>query len=112
MQYRNFVLSLTDDGAQEAELNRFLRGHRVLKVDQHFMEADALWAFLVCYMDGEQRDTAQAVHRSNNERFDPAKELTPDQLERYQHYAAIRLQLARRDNVKAFVVFTNRELGC
>ena len=39
MQYKKFVLTLSDDGAQEAELNRFLRGHRVLKVEQHFMEA-------------------------------------------------------------------------
>ena len=26
MQYKKFVLSIGDDGAQEAELNRFLRG--------------------------------------------------------------------------------------
>ena len=57
MQYKKFVLSIGDDGAQEAELNRFLHGHRVLKVEQHFMEADGLWAILVSYMDGEQRET-------------------------------------------------------
>mgnify|MGYP002624231077 CR=1 FL=1 len=110
MQYRKFILSLTDDGAQEAELNRFLRGHRIVKVEQHFMADDALWAFLVCYLDGEQKESTPAAHRSG-ERFDPAKELTGEQLVRYQRYAAVRLQLARRDNVKAFVVFTNRELG-
>ena len=110
MQYRKFILSLTDDGGQEAELNRFLRGHRILKVEQHFMADDGLWAFLVSYLDGEQKDSARLAHRSG-ERFDPAKELTGEQLVRYQRYAAIRLQLARRDNVKAFVVFTNRELG-
>ena len=69
MQYKKFILSLTDDGAQEADLNRFLRGHRVLKVEQHFLENDGIWAFLICYMDGEQKDTAPAVHRSNSERF-------------------------------------------
>lgn len=111
MQYKKFILSLTDDGLQEAELNRFLRGHRAIKVEQHFMPDEALWAFLVCYMDGEQKETAPGAHRSNSERFDPSKELTPEQLARYKHYAYIRLQLARRDNVKAFVVFTNRELA-
>jgi hypothetical protein len=44
MQYKKFILSLTDEGAQEAELNRFLRGHRVLKVEQHFLEEDGIWA--------------------------------------------------------------------
>ena len=53
MQYRKFILSLTDDGVQEAELNRFLRGHRILKVEQHFLPDDGLWAFLVSYLDGE-----------------------------------------------------------
>lgn len=50
MQYRKFVFSLADDGTQEAELNRFLRGHRVLKVEQHFIPENELWAFLVCYL--------------------------------------------------------------
>ena len=42
MQYKKFVLSIGDDGAQEAELKRVLRGHRVLKMEQHFMEAEGL----------------------------------------------------------------------
>lgn len=111
MQYKKFVLPLNDDGAQEAELNRFLRGHRVLKVETHYSEADALWAFLVCYLDGEQRDTAPQARRSNTERFDPSKELNEEQMARYSRYADARLRLARRDGVKAFVVFTNRELA-
>lgn len=69
MQYKKFILPLADDGAQEAELNRFLRGHRVLKVDQHFVESDGLWALLVCYLDGEQRDAAPPARRSNTYNF-------------------------------------------
>lgn len=111
MQYKKFVLPLSDDGTQEAELNRFLRGHRVVKVIQHFVENDALWAFLVCYLDGEQSETAPPARRSNTERFDPMRELTEEQFARYKHYSDIRMRLAHRDGVKAFVVFTNRELG-
>lgn len=111
MQYKKFVITLGDDGSEEAALNRFLRGHRVLKVEHYFMESESLWAFLVSYLDGEQKDSAPPAQRSNSERLDPSKELTQEQMARYNKYVEIRLQLARRDAVKAFVVFTNRELA-
>ena len=111
MQYKKFVVALADEGQQEAELNRFLRGHRVVKVEQHFLADETGWAFLVSYLDGEQRESAPPAQRGSTERFDPAKELNTEEQQRYQRYAGIRLRLARRDNVKAFLVFTNRELG-
>ena len=111
MQYRKFIISIYDDGTQEAELNRFIRGHRVVKTDQQFVPSDGLWAFLVSYLDGEQNKTAQPASRGNAERFDPSKELNEEQMARYKVLAEIRLQLAHRDNVKAYLVFTNRELA-
>ncbi len=111
MQYKKFLISLADEGLQEAELNRFLRGHRVVKVEQHFLSDETGWAFLVSYLDGEQRESAPPAQRGSTERFDPTKELNAEEQQRYQRYADIRLRLARRDNVKAFLVFTNRELG-
>lgn len=57
MQFKKFLLSLTDDGMQEAELNRFLRGRRIVKVEREYVSEDKLWAFLVSYLDGEQERT-------------------------------------------------------
>jgi len=111
MQYRKFVLSLGDEGLQEAELNRFLRGHRILKVEHLFLEAELQWVFLVSYLDGEQKETAPIPRRNEQKKFEPEKELDKEQLERYQRYAEIRLNLAHKYAVKAYVVFTNRELG-
>ena len=111
MQFRKFVLSLGDEGMQEAEMNRFLRSHRVLKVEHQFVESDCLWAFLVSYLDGEQKETAPQARRSELKKFDPEKELTKEQLERYKKYAEVRLALSRKYSVSAFMVFTNRELG-
>ena len=111
MQYRKFVVPLADEGAMEDELNRFLRGHRILKVEHHFLEDERQWVFLVSYLDGEQKSTSPPLRRSELTRFDPEKELDKEQLARYHRYAEARLDLARKYAVKAFVVFTNRELG-
>ncbi len=110
MQYKKFLLPLTDDGRQEAELNSFLRGHRVLKVESRYIDDAAMWAFLVSYMDGEQQHTAPPAGR-NGSSFEPAKELTPEQLRRYELYSDVRLQMARKHDVKAFIIFSNRDLA-
>lgn len=111
MQFKKFVVSLGDEGTQEAELNRFLRSHRILKVEHLFVESDRLWAFLVSYLDGEQNETAPTARRKEFKKFEPEKELDATQLARYKKYAEVRLALSRKYDVSAFVVFTNRELG-
>lgn len=110
MQFKKFILSIGDDGAQEADLNRFLRSHRVLKVEQHFMAADSFWAILVSYLEGDPVSAAPPATRSNTSKTDPEKELTSGQLERYRRYVDIRLKIARREGIKAYHVFTNHEL--
>ena len=53
---------------------------------------------------------AAPVRRGSAERIEPEKELDPDQLKVYERMAAARLDLSRRMGVKAFLVFSNREL--
>ena len=105
MQYKKFVMSLGDDGTQEAELNRFLRRHNVVNVERQFIEESSMWVFLVCYEDDRQSKSSQ------RERFNPASELTEGQLERYKRYSDIRMQLANKNKVPVYIIFTNRELA-
>ena len=111
MQYKKFILSFFDEGAQLEELNRFLRGHKVVKIDENFLPDNQMWLFLVKYIDGEQKDTASPQKRSEINKFIPEKELDANQLEKYKRLVDIRLELAKKYDVKAYVVFTNRELG-
>ncbi len=37
MQVKSFVIPVLSSDSAEEELNRFLRGHLVLKVEHHFM---------------------------------------------------------------------------
>ena len=52
MQIKTFVLPVLSSECSEEELNRFLRGHRVLQVERHFCpDSGGYWAILVEYVD-------------------------------------------------------------
>ena len=51
MQIKTFVLPVLSHEPIEEELNRFLRGHRVLQVERHFCpDSGGYWAILVEYV--------------------------------------------------------------
>ena len=54
MQLKLFVLPIKNLGAAEAEMNAFLRGHRVLAVKKEFVAdgENSFWSFCVEYLDG------------------------------------------------------------
>jgi hypothetical protein len=54
MQLKLFVLPIKNLGVAEAEMNAFLRGHRVLAVKKEFVPdgENFLWTFCVEYLDG------------------------------------------------------------
>ena len=53
MQLKLFVLPIKNLGAAEAEMNAFLRGHRVLAVKKEFVAdgENSFWSFCVEYLD-------------------------------------------------------------
>ncbi len=53
MAYRFFQVPVRDSGAAEEELNRFLRGHRVLSVDRRWVDlgTESYWSFCVDYLE-------------------------------------------------------------
>jgi len=52
MQIRIFIIPITDNGESQAEMNRFLAGHKVLEVEQYFFqnEKGACWSFCVRHL--------------------------------------------------------------
>ncbi len=110
MQYKKFILSFADEGSQEEEMNRFLRGHKIVKIDENFMPEEHMWVFLVKYLGGEQNGTSSPQKRSDS-KYIPEKDLDAKQLEKYKRFAEIRLELSKKYDIKAYVIFSNRELG-
>lgn len=52
MQIKLFTIPISDDGSAQAELNRFLQSHKVLKTESHFYAVPngAAWCFCVNYL--------------------------------------------------------------
>jgi hypothetical protein len=52
MQIKFFTIPIGDNGTMTEELNRFLRSHKVLEVENHLIsnEKGALWCFCVKFI--------------------------------------------------------------
>jgi len=112
MPYKFFRVAWPDPSAAEADLNAFLRGHRVMKVRQQFVEAgeDSFWSFCVEYVEartGNERPPA----RSGKERVDYREKLPDDEFQAYLKLRELRQELAAQDSVPVYLVFTNDQLA-
>ncbi|MBL9172638.1 MAG: HRDC domain-containing protein [Verrucomicrobiales bacterium] len=107
MAYAFFRIGIgsTPDGAEP--LNRFLRSHRVVGVRREFISdgENSCWAFSVEYLDGES-----PADRSRDGRIDYRETLPPEQFAVFARLRVLRKELADRDGLPAFGVFTNEQL--
>lgn len=111
MQLKSFVLPVMDCSVAEEELNRFLRGHRVLQIHRQFSpEHGGYWAVLVEYMGGTVTDEA-ASPVSRSEKKDYSKELSEEEYKEFQRLREIRKGVAKQLSLPAYLIFTNEELA-
>ena len=57
MQIKIFSIPIADSGVMQEEMNKFLRGHKVLEVQQELIstERGGIWCFCVRYIQGIQK---------------------------------------------------------
>lgn len=109
MQIKTFKIPLGDNGGAEEELNKFLRSHRVLKVERAFcLEGSGYLAVCVEYMEGNM--VSDNVNTSGRSRRDYAKELSEDEQKRFELFKAKRRELATEKSLPAYMIFTDAEL--
>ncbi len=65
MQLKAFTIPIHDAGGALEEVNTFLRAHRVLSVDGHFVQdgANSVWAICVSYLGDANRPLAAGGKR-------------------------------------------------
>ena len=65
MPHKSFVIPIRDASAAEAELNAFIRSHRVLEMDRKWVDqgANSFWAVWVDYLDAPAESDAAAKRR-------------------------------------------------
>jgi superfamily II DNA helicase RecQ len=102
MQISLFTVAPGDSRALD-DLNRCLRGHRVLTVDRHCHEG--VWSFCVTWQSGGATEAGPA------ERVDYKTVLDEPTFALFSHLRLVRKALAEKDNLPPYAVFTNEQLA-
>ena len=109
MQYKFFVVPVDASEQVEEDLNKFLRSHRVLKTELHFVSEKGYWVMSVEYLD--QNPIAEAPPQHRKEKTDFTVGMSEEEKERYELFKTIRRRLATEKSVPAYLIFTNEELA-
>jgi superfamily II DNA helicase RecQ len=110
MRYRFFTIPIHDGDEAAAELNRCLAEARVLAIDRQFVTdgANSAWAICVTLHEGGERPAA-AGRRVG--KIDYKELLSPDDFALFARLRELRKQLAEREGVPPYAVFTNEQLA-
>ena len=93
MQIKVFSLPVLPTVAQEEEVNRFLRSHRVMTVDRHFTsENGGYWTLLVTYQDFGSPEAPSPAIRGNKK--DYRELLGDDGFARFARFKDVRREIA------------------
>lgn len=113
MQLRFFQIPV-DGGAAEEELNKFLRSHRVLRIDREMTrrESSPAWAVSVEYLEGAGPSASTSGTRRSEERKVDYKEvLNTADFSVFSELRELRKSLAEAEGVPVYAVFTNDQLA-
>jgi len=110
MQLKMFVPPIKNLGAAEAEMNGFLRGHRVLAVKKEFVPdgENSFWTFCVEYLDGTAAVPASGRRAP---KVDYKDVLKPEEFEIFSRLRDWRKAEAATDGVPVYAVLTNEQLA-
>lgn len=108
MQIKTFKVPLGDTSGVEDELNKFLRSHRVLKLERAFcLDGSGFLAVCVEYMEGEPKGE-QMVKPAKK---DVTKDLTEKEQQVYERFRKRRRELASEKSLPAYMIFTDADLA-
>lgn len=111
-EYRFFKIPAATGTEQESELNRFLRGHRVLQVHRDFVAAggESFWAFSVEFL-ASGPSSGDVAPSSLRGRVDYKEILNEADFEVFSRLRQIRKDLAEKESVPPYTIFTNEQLA-
>ncbi len=114
MPLKFFHISSRDSAPMEAELNSFISRHRIVTIERRFVEQgmDSFWALCVDFLHGEPGTGATHGAPGRSERKVDYKEvLKPEEFEVFSKLRDLRKQIADKEAVPVYAVFTNEQLA-
>lgn len=114
MPFRFFVIPVRQASAGEEELNRFLRGHRVLSVDRRWVDqgTESFWSFCIDYLETGQASSAPPGGAGESRgKVDYREILKPEEFTLFAKLRTLRQEIAKDEAVPVYMIFTNEQLA-
>ncbi len=111
MRFKLFLVPADDDGTMAEELNKFLRGRRVVSVKRKLVGGggDPRWALCVGYLDGP--GTSAGGAKGGAARVDYKEVLSAEDFALFVRLRDKRKEQAEKEAVPAYAVLTNEQLA-
>ncbi len=109
MQIQIFTIPVISSNEQIEALNKFLRSHTIIDVDKQLVSSgqNSYWTFCVRYLAGNNYPATA----NQAEKVDYKEILAPDVFSRFSLLRDCRKEIAEKNGVPVYVVFTNQELS-
>jgi superfamily II DNA helicase RecQ len=113
MQLKLFTIPIKNVNEAEAEMNGFLRGHRVLAVKKEFVAEgeNSFWSFCVEYLEGTTASAGGTTSGTRPPKVDYREVLTPVEFELFSRLRDWRKAAAEKEGVPLYAVLTNGQLA-
>ena len=108
IQIKLFTIPISDTGESVDEMNRFLRGNRILEVENQFITSEngACWCFCVRYLEKMNHFRSVAKRK-----VDYKHVLDEATFNKFSKLREIRKKVAAEEGFPAFAIFTDEELA-
>ena len=109
LQYASFLLPLHADSGEQDELNRFLRGRRVVQTRKELVatEGASCWAILVEYLDSPEKNSGE----QQKGKVDYKEILNAADFSLFSKLRETRKKLAEENGLPVYAVCTNEQLA-
>lgn len=111
MQLKLFIVPVKNLAAAEAEMNAFLRGHRVLAVKKEFVPdgENSFWAFCVEHLDGSPAPATMLPGRGP--KVDYREVLNEAEFAVFSKLREWRKAVAEKEAIPVYAVLSNEQLA-
>ena len=108
IQYASFLLPLHTDSLEQEELNRFLRGKRIVQTYKELVsiEGTSRWTILVEYLDSPEKSTGEVKSK-----IDYKDILTPEDFSLFSKLREVRKKLSEENALPVYAICTNEQLA-
>ena len=113
MVFKFITVPIQDGGQAEAELNGFLRSHKVLSVDRCWVEqgSSSFWSFCIDYLETGSNSPSTFKPGISRAKVDYRDVLKPEEFTVFVQLRDWRKQVDQTEAVPVYTIFTNEQLA-